>query len=77
MQRPRWAPDDVDMDSPSPERVYDALLGGSHDAVAFFGDVALVPPGLVDVSAWRPDPVGHEARRTAGTPYLAGVVRRV
>ncbi len=66
MQRPRWAPDDVDMDSPSPERVYDALLGGS-----------LVPPGLVDVSAWRPDPVGHEARRTAGTPYLAGVVRRV
>ena len=31
MQRPEWAPDDVDMDAPSPARVYDALLGGSHN----------------------------------------------
>lgn len=31
MQRPDWAPDDVDMDKPSPARVYDALLGGSHN----------------------------------------------
>jgi SAM-dependent methyltransferase len=31
VQRPDWAPDDVDMDKPSPARVYDALLGGSHN----------------------------------------------
>jgi hypothetical protein len=31
VQRPEWAPADVDMDSPSPARVYDALLGGSHN----------------------------------------------
>jgi SAM-dependent methyltransferase len=31
VQRPEWAPDDVDLDSPSPARVYDALLGGSHN----------------------------------------------
>jgi hypothetical protein len=31
VQRPEWAPEDVDMDSPSPARVYDALLGGSHN----------------------------------------------
>lgn len=31
MQRPEWAPDDVDLDTPSPARVYDALLGGSHN----------------------------------------------
>ncbi len=43
---------------------------------AFFGDFTLVPPGLVDVSEWRPDPAEHEARRTAGTLYLAGVGRK-
>jgi S-adenosyl methyltransferase len=31
VQRPEWAPEDVDMDSASPARVYDALLGGSHN----------------------------------------------
>jgi hypothetical protein len=31
VQRPEWAPEDVDMDAPSPARVYDALLGGSHN----------------------------------------------
>ncbi len=25
---------------------------------------------------WRPDPAEHEARRTAGTLYLAGVGRK-
>lgn len=31
MRRPDWAPADVDMDAASPARVYDALLGGSHN----------------------------------------------
>ncbi|MFI8977064.1 SAM-dependent methyltransferase [Nocardia asteroides] len=31
MDRPAWAPDGVDMNQPSPARMYDALLGGSHN----------------------------------------------
>jgi hypothetical protein len=31
VQRPDWAPDDVNMLTPSPARMYDALLGGSHN----------------------------------------------
>jgi hypothetical protein len=29
--RPGWAPADVDLDRPSPARIYDYLLGGSHN----------------------------------------------
>lgn len=31
MDRPAWAPEGVDMQQPSPARMYDALLGGSHN----------------------------------------------
>ncbi|WP_026343629.1 SAM-dependent methyltransferase [Nocardia sp. BMG111209] len=31
MDRPAWAPDGVDMTRASPARMYDALLGGSHN----------------------------------------------
>ncbi|MEU4314410.1 SAM-dependent methyltransferase [Nocardia sp. NPDC024068] len=31
MDRPGWAPEGVDMTQPSPARMYDALLGGSHN----------------------------------------------
>ncbi|MFD6394580.1 SAM-dependent methyltransferase [Nocardia sp. NPDC055029] len=31
MDRPAWAPEGVDMQHPSPARMYDALLGGSHN----------------------------------------------
>ncbi|NKY51849.1 SAM-dependent methyltransferase [Nocardia vermiculata] len=31
MDRPVWAPESVDMDRASPARMYDALLGGSHN----------------------------------------------
>ncbi|MEC3918828.1 SAM-dependent methyltransferase [Nocardia sp. CDC160] len=31
MERPAWAPEGVDMNRPSPARMYDALLGGSHN----------------------------------------------
>jgi hypothetical protein len=47
MERPAWAPDDVDMDAPSPARVYDALLGGFHnfevDREAARAGTAMVP----------------------------------
>lgn len=45
--RPSWVPDDVDLEKPSPARMYDALLGGSHnfevDRRAAAEAVALVP----------------------------------
>ncbi|MFD3706662.1 SAM-dependent methyltransferase [Nocardia sp. NPDC058658] len=31
MERPVWAPEGVDIQYPSPARMYDALLGGSHN----------------------------------------------
>ncbi|MFQ6398170.1 SAM-dependent methyltransferase [Nocardia sp. KC 131] len=31
MDRPQWAPEGVDMQQASPARMYDALLGGSHN----------------------------------------------
>jgi len=32
--RPIWAPDEVDVDTPSPARMYDYYLGGSHNFAA-------------------------------------------
>jgi|SRR4051812_4235416 hypothetical protein len=34
MERPSWAPEDVDVDRPSVARVYDYYLGGSHNFAA-------------------------------------------
>jgi hypothetical protein len=31
MQRPKWAPEAIDISTPSIARGYDYLLGGSHD----------------------------------------------
>jgi hypothetical protein len=31
VERPSWAPEGVDMEIPSPARMYDALLGGGHN----------------------------------------------
>lgn len=31
MERPSWAPDDIDLDRPSSARVYDYFLGGAHN----------------------------------------------
>ncbi|WP_280347071.1 SAM-dependent methyltransferase [Nocardia neocaledoniensis] len=47
MDRPAWAPEGVDMQHPSPARMYDALLGGSHnfavDRMAAEMAIKLVP----------------------------------
>jgi SAM-dependent methyltransferase len=57
MLRPDWAPEDVDMDTPSPARVYDALLGGSHN---FKVDRAAAAHG----TSIMPDlPIGAAANR--------------
>jgi SAM-dependent methyltransferase len=34
MDRPSWAPPDVDIDTPNPARMYNYLLGGSHNFAA-------------------------------------------
>jgi SAM-dependent methyltransferase len=34
VERPSWAPDGVDLNRPSPARVYDVYLGGSHNSAA-------------------------------------------
>jgi SAM-dependent methyltransferase len=34
VERPKWAPEGVSLDTPSPARVYDYLLGGSHNSAA-------------------------------------------
>jgi hypothetical protein len=34
VERPTWAPDGVRLDQPSPARIYDYLLGGSHNSAA-------------------------------------------
>lgn len=53
MRRPAWAPHNVSMDMASPARMYDALLGGSHnfavDREAAARALALVPD-LADVA---------------------------
>jgi hypothetical protein len=51
MQRPEWAPGDIDTDTPTAARVYDYLLGGCHNFAAdrAFGDqiIAMVPDAPV------------------------------
>jgi len=44
--RPSWVPEDVDMEVPSPARMYDALLGGSHN-FAVDRQAAAAATGLV------------------------------
>jgi SAM-dependent methyltransferase len=34
VERPTWAPEGVRLDQPSPARIYDYLLGGSHNSAA-------------------------------------------
>ena len=47
MQRPDWVPEGVSTETPSPARMYDALLGGAHnfevDRMAAAQAVAMVP----------------------------------
>ena len=45
MDRPAWAPDGVDMQQPSPARMYDALLGGSHNFAVDRGSSRSIPGG--------------------------------
>ncbi|MEQ3550762.1 SAM-dependent methyltransferase [Pseudonocardia nematodicida] len=53
MERPAWAPEEVDMTRPSVARVYDYYLGGSHNFEAdrrFAGQVLEVLPEMASVA---------------------------
>jgi hypothetical protein len=63
--RPAWAPDEIDIERPSVARMYDYLLGGSHN---FAADRALAEESI---RAW-PD-LPHLAR--ANRSFLHRVVR--
>lgn len=59
-------------------RAYTAAPLYNHSpeqVAAFFGGLPLVPPGLVDAEAWRPDPGAPPFVRQAGR-ILAGVARK-
>ncbi|WFE67104.1 SAM-dependent methyltransferase [Micromonospora sp. WMMD714] len=57
MQRPDWAPDDIDIERPSVARMYDYYLGGSHnfaaDRVAARAMVEAVPDAPLMAQANR------------------------
>jgi len=72
MDRPTWAPEDLNLDRPSPARVYDCLLGGSH---TFAADRALA----AQLTAAMPDAalIAHAnrafLRRAVGFLIGAGI----
>jgi hypothetical protein len=45
------------------------------EIAAFFGDMTLVPPGLTEVWAWRPDP-GQPTNHSDVMTFLGGVARK-
>jgi hypothetical protein len=58
VDRPAWAPDDVDLDRPSVARVYDFFLGGSHNFAAdrLLAEQAIeAMPGLPEIARGNRD----------------------
>ncbi len=69
MDRPSWAPTDVDINQPSIARVYDYFLGGSHNFAADreFGDrMTAAVPGTTWVVRQNRDFLGRAVRYFAG-----------
>src|SRR5262249_18684898 len=50
MQRPEWAPDGIDIERPSAARIYDYLLGGSHNFAADREIARQAVAGMPDVA---------------------------
>ncbi len=65
MERPSWAPDDIDLERPSGARVYDYFLGGAHN---FAADRALAEA----IASMSPD-IGDTMR--ANRAFLRRAVR--
>ena len=76
---PDWAPPGVDPIRANTARVYDYLLGGSHN---FLADqdaaraLTSVDPGLVYVSLWRPDSPADVPEDPSRYGNLVGVAQK-
>ncbi|GAB3870610.1 SAM-dependent methyltransferase [Dactylosporangium cerinum] len=70
MERPSWAPADVDLDQPSVARVYDYYLGGSHN---FAADRAFAEQILKVMPAVAPLTRSNRAFLRRAVTMLAGL----
>jgi hypothetical protein len=69
VERPGWAPEDVDLDRPSIARVYDYYLGGSHN---FAADRAFADAVLAATPEVRTIALGNRAFLRRAVRYLSG-----
>jgi hypothetical protein len=69
VERPSWAPEDVDLDRPSIARVYDYFLGGTHN---FAADRAFADAVLESTPEVRAAAQGNRAYLRRAVRYLSG-----
>jgi hypothetical protein len=68
VERPSWAPEDVDLDRPSIARVYDYYLGGTHN---FAADRTFAEAILTTTPEARPAAIGNRAFLSRAVRYLS------
>ncbi|GHH36522.1 SAM-dependent methyltransferase [Lentzea cavernae] len=69
MERPNWAPGDVDLERPSVARVYDYWLGGAHN---FAADRAVAEKALAAMPEVRTVVLNHRAFLRRAVRHLLG-----
>ncbi|HUQ58993.1 SAM-dependent methyltransferase [Lentzea sp.] len=69
MERPNWAPGDIDLERPSVARVYDCWLGGAHN---FAADRAAAQKTLEAMPELRGVVLNHRALLRRAVWYLLG-----
>ncbi|MFJ5988108.1 SAM-dependent methyltransferase [Lentzea sp. NPDC092896] len=69
MERPNWAPGDIDLERPSVARVYDYWLGGAHN---FAADRAVAQKTLETMPEIRDVVLNHRAFLRRAVRYLLG-----
>jgi hypothetical protein len=70
VERPSWAPEDVDLDRPSIARVYDYYLGGTHN---FTADRAFADAVLAATPEVRTAAIDNRAFLRRAVRYLSGL----
>jgi hypothetical protein len=69
VERPNWAPGDIDLERPSVARVYDYLLGGAHN---FAADRAIAQKTMETMPDVRNVVLNHRAFLRRAVRYLLG-----
>ncbi len=69
VERPNWAPGDIDLERPSVARVYDYYLGGAHN---FAADRAVAQKTLESMPDLRSIVLNHRAFLRRAVSYLLG-----